>query len=93
MNNEPELITDRFGNKYWYFDEKLHREDGPAIEDIDGSKSWFLFGQFHRADGPAIEWPNRYKAWFLNGLQYSKEDWFSKLTSEQQYNFLWNLSE
>ena len=30
------------GDKYWYLNGKLHREDGPAIEYANGSKSWFL---------------------------------------------------
>ncbi len=32
------------GNKYWYYNNELHREDGPAIECVDGSKYWFLNG-------------------------------------------------
>ena len=34
---------------------KLHREDGPAIEDSDGDKYWYLNDKLHREDGPAIE--------------------------------------
>ena len=30
------------GDKYWYLNDKLHREDGPAMEWANGSKSWFL---------------------------------------------------
>ena len=28
----------------WYLDGKLHREDGPAIENIDGTKEWYING-------------------------------------------------
>ena len=30
------------GDKVWYLNGKLHREDGPAIEWADGDKYWFL---------------------------------------------------
>jgi len=33
------------GNKSWYLNGKLHREDGPAIEYADGNKFWFLNGE------------------------------------------------
>jgi hypothetical protein len=32
------------GNKFWYLNEQLHREDGPAIEYADGRKCWCLDG-------------------------------------------------
>ena len=30
------------GHKLWHLEEKLHREDGPAVEWADGSKEWYL---------------------------------------------------
>lgn len=33
------------GDKSWYLKDKLHREDGPAIEYADGSKYWYLDGK------------------------------------------------
>ena len=30
------------GNKLWYLNDKLHREDGPAVEGADGTKKWYL---------------------------------------------------
>ena len=33
------------GTKEWYLDNKLHREDGPAVERADGDKAWFLNGK------------------------------------------------
>ena len=32
------------GDKSWYLNGKLHREDGPAIEYANGYKSWYLNG-------------------------------------------------
>ncbi len=55
------------GTKEWYLNDKLHREDGPAIEYVDGSKAWYRNGKLHREDGPAIEYVDGSKLWFLNG--------------------------
>ena len=30
------------GDKHWYLNGKLHREDGPAIERSNGDKYWYL---------------------------------------------------
>lgn len=30
------------GDKYWYSNRKLHRENGPAIENTSGLKQWWL---------------------------------------------------
>lgn len=32
------------GNRFWYHDNKLHRELGPAIELVDGGKVWYREG-------------------------------------------------
>ena len=46
---------------------KLHREDGPAMDFANGYKSWYLNGIRHRTDGPAVEDANGTKAWFIDG--------------------------
>ena len=33
------------GNKEWFYNGKLHRLDGPAIEDVDGYKEWYYEGK------------------------------------------------
>jgi hypothetical protein len=53
------------GDKYWWINGKLHREDGPAIEYADGHKYWYLKGKLHREDGPAIEYADGHKEWYL----------------------------
>ena len=55
------------GYKEWWLNGKLHREDGPAIEDSDGNKYWYLNGQLHREDGPAIEDSDGSKSWYKHG--------------------------
>ena len=61
------------GDKYWYLNDKLHREDGPAAEYPDGTKYWYLNDKLHREDGPAIEWSDGYKAWYLNGERHRED--------------------
>lgn len=39
---EYTVKVDEEGTKYWYLDRKLHREDGPAVENPYGPKSWYL---------------------------------------------------
>ena len=34
------------GDKFWWLNGKLHREDGPAVEYADGGKSWYLNGKW-----------------------------------------------
>ena len=71
--NKPECKTYPNGDKYWYLNGNLHREDGPAIECSDGYREWHLNGELHREDGPAIEYAGGDKEWYLNG-ELHRED-------------------
>ena len=44
MNTYEEVVSGN-GTKYWYLNNKLHREDGPAMEFIDGGKYWRINGE------------------------------------------------
>lgn len=55
------------GDKHYYFNGKLHREGGPAIERADGHKEYYLDGKLHRKDGPAIVCVDGAKYYYLNG--------------------------
>lgn len=46
------------GDEIYFKDDKIHREDGPAIERTDGTKAWYFEGKLHREDGPALIYPN-----------------------------------
>jgi antitoxin component YwqK of YwqJK toxin-antitoxin module len=62
------------GDKHWYYNNLLHREDRPAIEHVDvGYKAWYKNGKKHRIDGPAEEYANGYKSWYQNG-EHHRED-------------------
>jgi hypothetical protein len=61
------------GTKKWYFNGKLHREDGPAIEYANGDKEWHLNGKLHREDAPAAEDVDGNKSWWLNGKLHRED--------------------
>lgn len=73
------------GDKYWYKEGKLHREDRPAVEHYDGTKEWWVEGRLHRTDGPAIEYTNGTKGWYVNGELYRENgptiEWGNNVTS------------
>ena len=70
-----------YGDRFWYLNDKLHREDGPACEYASGSKEWYKNGKLHREDGPAIEWDSGYKEWYING-KYLTEEEFLQMTQK-----------
>jgi len=80
------------GNKFWYLNNKLHREDGPAVEFTNGDKFWYLNGVRHREDGPAVEVTNGNKAWYLNGERHTEEE-FNKKTQVTKELSLKQLEE
>ena len=65
--SQPKMKVSSDGTKRWYLNEKLHREDGPAVEWSDGSKHWLLNGKLHREDGPAVDRSDGIKYWYLHG--------------------------
>jgi len=75
------LVVDSNGNKLWYKDDLLHREDGPAIEWANGLKYWYKNDKCHREDGPAFEGANGYKAWYYHGkkVNCSSQQEFERL--------------
>jgi hypothetical protein len=77
MDNELNgLVIDENGTKRWYQNNRLHRLDGPAIEEKNGTKYWLKEGKLHREAidpltgevGAAKEYPDGSKEWFVNGL-------------------------
>lgn len=68
------LVIDNFtirpGDVYYLNDTgRIHREDGPAIENTDGTKRWCQNGVYHRVDGPAY-CANGAMVWFFNGKRH-----------------------
>jgi len=69
------------GDKAWYLNGKLHREDGPAFEGANGDKYWWLNGERHREEGPAVEHANSGKHWYLNNKRVTEEE-HKRMTSK-----------
>ena len=67
---------------------KLHRENGPAVERTDGSKSWYQNGKLHREDGPAIEEADGSKYWLLNGEELAEDGPAIELSDGTRYWYL-----
>lgn len=62
------LKTDEKGNmRFVNENNKLHRDDGPAIILINGFKYWYKNGLLHRTDGPAVEYEDGTKSWYFEG--------------------------
>jgi hypothetical protein len=64
----------------WYYEGKLDRDDGPAIEYANGNKYWYKNGKYHRDDGPAFEGANWIKKWYLNGKEVTENEVMGKHT-------------
>ena len=81
-------IIEYGGTKYCYKNNKLHREDGPALEYYNGDKYWCKNGSLHREYGPAIEYADGEKHWYLNNICYGKNNDF---TNESWQKFIKTL--
>ena len=65
---------------YYYLNNELHRENGPAVESSNGDKLWYKNGKLHREDGPAIEYASGSKFWLLNSKLYGYNSAFTNET-------------
>jgi len=72
----------------WYFEGKLHREGGPAVEWSDGTKEWWKNGEHHREDGPAIEYSCGKKYWYKDGKLHREDGPAAELANGKKYWFL-----
>ncbi len=62
------------GDRKWYLNGELHREDGPAIEYADGGQEWWINDKRHKKDGPAAERVNGSREWWINGVRFFPEE-------------------
>lgn len=95
MLEEPEdydILIEEDGSKFWYYEGKLHREDGPAVEYSYGTKFWYYYGNIHREDGPAVEWTDGCKAWFLVGINYLEEEYNHQIELMRTHHLNWDRS-
>ena len=66
------------GNKHWYKDDRMHREDGPAYIGADGFKTWSIHGKLHRLDGPAVITKESTR-WCYEGK------WIKEVSSQEEF--------
>ena len=78
------------GDKFWFLNGELHREDGPAIEYVSGDKFWYLNDKRHREDGPACEYASGKKYWHFNGINISEAE-FLRRTSPPELQVIKDL--
>jgi hypothetical protein len=85
-NENGDLIEVRLGQygRSYYKNGKLHREDGPAVEDFDGRKVWCKDGKDHRIDGAAMEFPGGRREYYYEGKHICSNN-------EAKFNRLMNL--
>jgi hypothetical protein len=88
------------GTQEWYLNDKLHREDGPAVIWASGTQYWFLNGKRHREDGPAIIWADGTQSWYLHDTYITDEvnKWFDDynltydtLTDEEKWYLIFYI--
>lgn len=57
-------------NTFYYKDDVLHRETGPAAIYHNGTKTWYKEGKKHRVGAPAHIWNNGNIEWFFEGMRH-----------------------
>jgi len=73
---ESKPMKNKFGDIYWRLSTGYyHREDGPAVIQIDGTKIWYKYGRIHREGGPAVEFKNILFQWYIEGVKYTEEEY------------------
>lgn len=79
------IQTDYYGT-YYTLNEKLHRDDGPAIEYRSGENHYYKHGNLHRLDGPAID-SSEVKDWYYEGKHVGRNIEGHKLVNFSQEDF------
>lgn len=71
---QSKMRIDVYGDKRWYLDGKLHREDGPAvIFNGDVEEHWYKNGKLHRDGGPALTNVDGSYEWYKDGVPHRED--------------------
>ena len=79
MNNKVKIISYDTGKKEYYYDNKLHYENGPAVieQGYKDIQIYYKNGIIHREDGPAIitnSNKNNFKLeWYVDGKRHRED--------------------
>lgn len=96
----PAIIA-KNGDRFWYFDNQLHRLGGPAeLRFIDKYRGWYNHGKLHNKNGPALVFnkgtDKEIREWFINNVRHNNKGpavegknnlyfWEGKEVSEKKY--------
>jgi hypothetical protein len=69
--------------KYYYVNDQLHRENGPAIVCGNGTKHYYRDNVLHREDGPASVFADGSKYWFLNGEHLTEKEFNKRVIKKE----------
>jgi hypothetical protein len=71
LKDDVELHCHPSGNKFWWFNNKRHREDGPAIEYTDGEVEYWINDS--QVDPSTLEnnYPELYNDWLIRRIMGS----------------------
>jgi hypothetical protein len=90
----PDLPINLMINKYWNicWKREIFIPEGNWVGIMEQDHIWYQ-RKLHCVDGPAVINDDGTVEWWLNNKEYTQEEWFSKLTPEQQCNYFWKLDE
>jgi hypothetical protein len=77
---QSKMTVNGFGDKEWWLNDRIHREDGPAQIYKSGAKAWWIDGKIHRTDGPAIEFSDGDIEWWLDDDEMTFDEWLKENT-------------
>ena len=63
------------GSFLYRLNDRLHREDGPALYFKSGYTKWYIHGLLHRTDGPALVCESGLVSWYLYGKSMTFSEW------------------
>ena len=64
------LVIDEYGCHRYYKDDKIHRDDGPAIILPAGSQKFFIEGKLHNEYGPAVVSYLGMREYYIDGRRH-----------------------
>ena len=71
-NNEMKngIVVDKYGTKFHYKDDELHKEDGPAVIYANGIVEYRIEGKRHREEGPAVVHLDAKEEYWIDGKKH-----------------------
>jgi len=88
------LHIDQFGAKFYYLNDKFHREENlPAIEWENGDKWYFVNGKCHRENGPAKIGQSKdgtqlQDLYYINDVRFSEEDYWKEIKKRKSLDYI-----